>query len=253
MVTMNMELRPAAATDHEAIQAVAEASLDASYSHAVGAEIREQALETWYDAETVADQLDDDATEFLVAVEDGTVVGVVHGELIEGPDLVGRIDWLHVGPERRGGGIGSDLLARLERRLRERGVDVIEGRVLAANTAGGDFYESKSFTEAGERTVEIGGREFTERRYRKRYDGENATLTSFETDTEQLYVATDERERGSEGPFYIAYTDTERNNRYGYVCGPCNSTEVGMDPMGRVECSDCGNARKPTRWDAAYL
>jgi ribosomal protein S18 acetylase RimI-like enzyme len=248
-----MELRPAAATDHEAIREVAEASLDASYSHAVDAEIREQALEAWYDPDTVADRLADDATEFIVAVEDGAVVGVVQGEVIEGPDLIGRIDWLHVDPKRRGEGIGSSLLGRIEQRLREQRVDVIEGRVLSANTAGGDFYESHSFSEASERTVEIGGREFTERRYRKRYHGEEATLSSFDTEAEQLYLATDERERGSEGPFYPAYTDTDRTERYGYVCGPCNSTNVGMDPMGRLECSDCGNARKPTRWDAAYL
>ncbi|SEJ32728.1 Ribosomal protein S18 acetylase RimI [Halohasta litchfieldiae] len=253
MVTVHMEIRPAAATDHEAIRDVAEASLDASYSHAVDDDTREQALKAWYDPDTVADRLDDDATAFIVAIEDGSVVGVVQGEVIEGPDLVGRIDWLHVDPKRRGEGVGSSLLSRIEQRLREQSVDVIEGRVLAANTAGGDFYVSHSFSETTERTVEIGGREFTERRYRKRYDGEEPTLSSFETDAEQLYIATDERERGSAGPFYPAYTDTDRNDRYGYVCGPCNSTDVGMDPMGRLECSDCGNARKPTRWDAAYL
>lgn len=250
---MNMELRPAAATDYEAIQEVAEASLDASYSHAVDAETREQALDAWYETETVVERLANDDTEFIVAVEDGTVVGVVQGELIEGHDLVGQIDWLHVDPDHRGEGIGSDLLARLETRLREQGVDVIEGRVLAANTAGGAFYESHSFTEAGERTVEIGGREFTEHRYRKRYDDHEPVLTPFESDSEQLYVATDEHDRGSVGLFYAAYSDTDRTERYGYVCGNCNSANVGMDPMGRLECSDCGNTRKPTRWDSAYL
>jgi len=77
--------------------------------------------------------------------------------------------------------------------------------------------------------------------------------TTDRTPDGQLYLATDERKRGSTGPFYPAYTDTDRNERYGYVCGPCNSTNVEMDPMGRLECSDCGNARKPTQWDAAYI
>lgn len=73
------------------------------------------------------------------------------------------------------------------------------------------------------------------------------------TADQQLYLATDERERGSAGPFYPAYIDDDRSQRYGYVCGRCDSTAVEMGPMGRLECSDCGNARKPTRWDAAYL
>ncbi|WP_253736251.1 DUF5816 domain-containing protein [Halohasta salina] len=68
-----------------------------------------------------------------------------------------------------------------------------------------------------------------------------------------LYLATDERERGSAGPLYPAYSDADRTDRYGFVCGSCDSTAVQMGPMGRLECADCGNARKPTGWDAAYL
>jgi hypothetical protein len=26
-----------------------------------------------------------------------------------------------------------------------------------------------------------------------------------------------------------------------------------MDSMERLECNDCGNQKKPVRWDAAYL
>ena len=77
--------------------------------------------------------------------------------------------------------------------------------------------------------------------------------TTDRTAERQLYLATDEREQGSAGPFYPAYSDADRNERYGYVCGCCDSTAVGMDPMGRIKCSDCSNARKPTNWDAAYL
>jgi ribosomal protein S18 acetylase RimI-like enzyme len=248
-----MQIRPATEIDAEAIRGVATASLAASYSHAVDAESRDRALEAWYEVDTLADRLVDDGSAFLVAVEGGDLVGVVHGEVIDGPDRVGRIDWLHVDPNRRGEGIGSELLGQLETRLREQDVDAVEARVLAANTAGGDFYESHSFTEAGERPIEIGGQTFTELRYRKRDDREASSLSTVESDADQLYLATDERERGSNGPFYPAYTDTERTERYGYVCGSCNSADVGMDPMGRLECSACGNARKPTRWDAAYL
>jgi len=72
-------------------------------------------------------------------------------------------------------------------------------------------------------------------------------------DAEQIYVATDELRRGSAGPFYIAYSDAAHTERYGYICGQCDSPAVGMDPMGRLACSDCHNSRKPTQWDSAYL
>jgi len=47
--------------------------------------------------------------------------------------------------------------------------------------------------------------------------------------------------------------DEGRSDRYGYYCGNCDRLANAMDSMGRVECNECGNARKPTRWDAAYL
>ncbi|ERH01547.1 MAG: hypothetical protein J07HN6_01101 [Halonotius sp. J07HN6] len=68
-----------------------------------------------------------------------------------------------------------------------------------------------------------------------------------------VYVAYNERDTGSVEPFYVAYTDSDRTERYGYVCGACGSLAVSMDAMGRIECSDCANSRKPSQWDAAYL
>lgn len=67
-----------------------------------------------------------------------------------------------------------------------------------------------------------------------------------------LYVSTADGARGSKGPFYVAYADPEGDRRYGWYCGNCESADAAMDPMGRVECNDCGNRRKPTEWDAAH-
>ena len=73
------------------------------------------------------------------------------------------------------------------------------------------------------------------------------------TDDGTVYVAYNEREIGGMEPFYVAYTDPDRTERYGYVCGSCGSLAVSMDAMGRIECADCANSRKPSQWDAAYL
>lgn len=59
-----------------------------------------------------------------------------------------------------------------------------------------------------------------------------------------------ERTRGTAAPFYAAYREDER---YGWMCGACQSLDVAVDPMGRFECNECENTRKPTEWDAAYL
>ena len=71
-------------------------------------------------------------------------------------------------------------------------------------------------------------------------------------DDDRIYVVPDDHTQGSAGPFFVAYSDTDHTERYGYVCGECDGLAV-MDPMGRLECRDCHNSRQPTQWDAAYL
>lgn len=72
------------------------------------------------------------------------------------------------------------------------------------------------------------------------------------SDGTTLYVARDERERGSNAPFYGVYVAPDRTVRWGYLCGNCESLDTAMDPMGRIVCNVCPNTRKPTEWDAAH-
>ncbi|KAB1193814.1 GNAT family acetyltransferase [Haloferax sp. MBLA0076] len=67
-----------------------------------------------------------------------------------------------------------------------------------------------------------------------------------------VYVAQDEVERGSKGPFYVVYATDDAENRWGFLCGNCDSFNTAMDTMGRIECNECGNVRKPDEWDAAH-
>lgn len=249
-----MEIRTATAEDVEAIRDVALASLTASYGHAVDETFLEDAVEQWYEeSEVSADVADSDAV-FLVAVDDGTVTGFAESYVVERRGRVGEIDWLHVHPDYRGRGVGSDLLDQVEKALRDTDVATIEGRVLADNEAGMSFYEREGYQQSGDRNVDIGEETFTELLYRKRLSrAERDRKESYETDDgETVYVAFEQSERGSSAPFYAAYSDESHDNRYGYLCGNCESTNVAVDTMDRIECLDCGNRRKPTRWDAAY-
>lgn len=249
-----MDLRAATADDIDAIRSVASESLTASYGHAVDETLLDEAVDEWYDADDLGADIADADTVFPVAIVDGEIVGFAESYVVGRRERVGEIDWLHVHPDHRGSGIGSALLARVESELRSADVDRIEARVLVANEAGTAFYEGEGYELIGERPVEIGEETFDEREYRKQI----SRLTGIsdgvvETDDGgTVYVAFDESERGSSAPFYVAYADADREQRYGYFCGNCEGTDIAIDTMDRMECGNCGNRRKPSRWDAAY-
>ncbi|QLG60546.1 GNAT family N-acetyltransferase [Halorarum salinum] len=254
-----MNLREATPEDVDGVRTVARASLEASYGHAVPTEAIGEAVEAWYDAGDLADELADEDVVFVVAEDaegSGRVAGFAQSYVVDRREPIGAIDWLHVHPDYRERGVGTDLLRRVESELHDRGATRIEGRVLVANEAGTGFYEEEGFTEGDERTVEIGDESFRERRYTKllEEDGEAERIEPLTTaDGSTLYVAYDEAERASKAPFYATYAEADRTTREGYRCGNCGSVSILMDSMGTVSCPDCGNRRKPVRWDAAYL
>ncbi|SNR47338.1 GNAT family N-acetyltransferase [Halorubrum vacuolatum] len=251
-----MDLRDADTADIEPIRTVAKDSLTASYGHVVEETYLEEAAERWYGRADLEEAIDDPATRFIVAIDGGAVVAFAESYVVDRRERVGEIDWIHVDPEERGRGIGSELLDRIERELRDADVDAIEGRVLAENEAGAAFYEQKGYEHTGIQEVDIGSETFEERIYRK-WIGETETDAQsaevHETDDgETVHVAYEESNRGSIAPFYAVYTDEGHTERYGYLCGACEGTNVSIDTMDRVECLECSNRIKPTRWDAAY-
>lgn len=249
-----MDVRDAAREDIEGIRSVARASMRASYGHALSESVIDGAVDRWYDAETVRETLTDRRSHLMVAVDGGTVVGFAEGYVENRRDPAGRIDWIHVDPNNRGEGIGRQLLRGIEAALLDADVRTLEGAVLDANERGSDFYEEEGYERTGERAVEIGDETFVEGIYAKSAtdEGEVVTEARQTPDGERLYVAFDESARGSKGPFFVTYADPERTERYGWLCGNCDGTDVAMDSMERIECNDCSNRRKPVRWDAAY-
>jgi len=72
------------------------------------------------------------------------------------------------------------------------------------------------------------------------------------TGGEVVHVARSEAERGSKAPFLVAYTDPDGEERWGYFCTFCESSDTAMDTMGRIKCNRCANVKKPDEWDAAH-
>lgn len=241
-----MQVREATEDDADDIRSVAERSLEASYSLSPAA-IR-GAVEEWYGDDELAAKFDDPNRLFLVAVIEDDVVGFAESELV---DRQGDILWLHVSPAHRGEGIGDDLYGATDEALRERGADLIRGMVLEDNAEGNDFYEAHGLQKAGEREVDIDGEPHRENVYATRELGELEAVAT--ADGSQVFVDYDESTRGDENVFYVVYSDPDRERKWGYFCANCENLVTTMNSMGRLECGECGNVSKPTRWDAAYM
>lgn len=251
-----MDIREATAEDAEGIRTVARASLSESYGHMFDEDVIEDVVEAWYGDGNLADELQEEGSTFIVALDNGEVVGFAQCYLVKSRDTFGEIDWLHIHPDARGAGLGTQLLRRAEETLLDRGAERLEGRVLAGNEDGTTFYEDHGFEATGERTVDIAGESYPERIYTQFPDDESGQVLTEAMqgpDGESIYVAYDEADRGSTAPFFAGYLDEGREERYGFFCSNCESFDVAMDAMGRVECNNCGNKRKPSRWDASYL
>ncbi len=111
----------------------------------------------------------DPATDLILAAMDGeTPVGLAYASFRLNPEVGCLLDNLHVAPERKGGGLGSALLAETARWLIEdHGGAPLHLEVYAPNAAALDFYVRKGGVEVA-RYAEVvpGGREVDTVRYR---------------------------------------------------------------------------------------
>ncbi|TMT86118.1 N-acetyltransferase [Haloterrigena sp. H1] len=251
-----MEIREATESDAEAIRTIAHDSLNSTYTAFLAEETIDDAIEQWY-GDAFVDDLDDDRVVFLVVEDDDDkIVAFSQSELIGQQTHTGHLLWLHVHPDHRDGGTGVRLLVRTRETLLEKGADEIQCFVLEDNEVGNEFYRAHGFEQAGQREIEIGSETFTENVYVEsdlEGDGEWGAIDEVTVDGETVYVSYGEAARGSKSPFYTAYRTEDRDERYAWLCGNCESIDNAMDAMGRIECNNCGNRRKATRWDSAHL
>lgn len=244
-----MDIRPAKQADAPAIRDVATRSLEASYS--LGPRTIEAAVDSWYDESAIERAIDRADRLLLVAERQANEHDIIGFSDSSITGDTADIMWLHVDPEYRDLGIGTALFDETQSRLLDKGAERMRGRVLDENVDGVTFYESLGLERAGEETVDIDGDTHTELIFIEPSAVELDTVAG--PDGEEIYIDSDTAETGSRAPFYVAYLDRDRETKYGYYCKNCESLATAMDAMGRVECSNCGNVRQPTRWDAAYL
>ena len=104
----------------------------------------------------------------LAAMDGGEPVGLAYASFRLNPKVGCLLDNLHVAPERKGGGLGSALLAETARWLVEdHGGAALHLEAYAPNEAALDFYVRKGGVEVARYTDTVpGGREVDVVRYR---------------------------------------------------------------------------------------
>ncbi|UPM43771.1 GNAT family N-acetyltransferase [Halocatena salina] len=242
-----MNIRTAELEDGASVRTIARRSLESSYS--LSPQTIESAVTQWYDEEDIIDKLEEPDYVMLVAEREENVVGFAEGVVVES-DGDGDLLWLHVDPDYRGEGVGERLYNTIYDRLMTMGASRLRGRVLRDNHSGNDFYEQHGLVKAGDERVDIDGTQYVENIY---VEDEPTDIETIMGNNGDVHIDYDDAERGSVAPFFAAYNDTDRTDLYGYFCSNCDSLDIAMDAMGRAECNQCGNQRKATRWDAAYL
>lgn len=241
-----MDVREASSQDRPAIRDVARRSLQTSYSLTPSA--INGAVEEWYDENRLKDMLSDDDKLLLVGDADEQVVAFTESHRTD--ENTAELLWLHVDPDYRGEGYGELLYEQTRDHLAELGVTSIQARVLADNAGGNTFYQDKGLSKVGEEEVDIDGTSYVENVYAE--VGQEG-IEALELAEQTVYIDHDNTEQGSIAPFRVIYTEEDGSEIYGYWCTKCESLANAMDAMGRIQCDNCGNARKPTRWDSAYL
>jgi GNAT superfamily N-acetyltransferase len=109
-----------------------------------------------------------------IAVDGDRVVGMVSISPSRDEDQpeLGEVQALYVSPERWRSGAGTQLMARAESLLVQAGFREALLWVLRDNARGRAFYEATGWSADGHsKTVEIGGHEVVEVRYRKALTG----------------------------------------------------------------------------------
>lgn len=249
-----MDIRECRQSDANHIRQVARESLTDSYGHELDGETIDAVVDEWYGEDALNDLLAADSSIFVVAAND-RIDGFVQGEILAGDVVIGDIHWLHVRPEARGEGLGSQLLGEVVDRMENEGVTLVRGRVIESNEEGTTFYERHRFQRSSSESVDIGGEDYEELVYEHRLD-ESAVeiLQAVEgPDGQELYVDYTAGETGNDAPLYPTYLDEQLDEQFGWFCSNCGATETTMDSAGRLQCSNCGNSRRATRWDGAYL
>lgn len=146
----DIEIRPATSGDIAGVRALLAETWHDTYDALIGAEKVTEITNSWHAADKLKQQLTIPDTSFLVAEDDGEIVGHVFANAQRPPVLT--VARLYVSPARQRSGIGKRMLDAAV--ARHASCDLVRLVVEAENAKGIAFYEREGFQPVGEATVE---------------------------------------------------------------------------------------------------
>jgi ribosomal protein S18 acetylase RimI-like enzyme len=150
MTNTNILIRLGRPADIEAVRRLLVETWHDTYDSLIGAEKVTEITNSWHSIENLSRQLTMPDTSFLVAKEDGAIVGHLFANGQRPPVLM--LSRLYVLPDRQRRGIGGRIIA--EAIARHSNCDVMRLEVEADNLKGVSFYRSKGFQPVDDRTEE---------------------------------------------------------------------------------------------------
>jgi ribosomal protein S18 acetylase RimI-like enzyme len=150
MAEGDISIRHAVAADLPAVRALLAETWHDTYDALLGTEWVTEVSGRWHAIENLQKQLDVPGTSFLVAVDQGRIVGHILADARKSPDVI--ISRLYVLPAHQRGGVGARLLAAATDE--HHGAKRLRLDVDARNEKGVSFYRRAGFTEVGRTVVE---------------------------------------------------------------------------------------------------
>lgn len=255
-----MNIRAAKKTDGIEIQATAEQSFQTSYS--LSPEQIRTIVETEFSEDSIDEKIENSDRHILVSVRNETeIAGFVDIETNGETTL----HWLHVDPDVRGEGIGSSLVEEVQNTFGDKAR--FTANILREAREGGEFLERFDLYETDSDETDIGGVTFHYQIYTPKRTTHGVSEAESEdpreptvdvpeyitVDGDELIVNRDELIPGTEAPFFPIYLDESYEERYGFFCSECGSTDISAGSLDRLECGNCGNLHRPDEYDDAYL
>ena len=147
-------IRQATVADIPAIQALAHAAWPVAYGTILSPEQLAYMLELMYSEAALARQMNEGSV-FLLAEQHGTIIGFSSHSLHHHGKAVTRLHKLYLHPERKGTGVGRQLLRAVEEAGKAAGDGVLNLNVNRFNPSV-DFYRHLGFQVAHEEVLDIG-------------------------------------------------------------------------------------------------
>ncbi len=150
MTEGDITIRRAQAGDLPAVRALLAETWHDTYDALLGADWVSDVSGRWHAVENLQKQIDVPGTSFLVAVDQGRIVGHILADAREPPALV--VARLYVLPAHQRGGVGGRLLAAAVAAHPDCGTLRLD--VEARNEKGVAFYRREGFREVGRTVIE---------------------------------------------------------------------------------------------------